>query len=158
MNKILSHGLAVFAGVVSLPVAVSPMQFHQAKIADYRRDPRLERLREFFGQDGCPAASFAHVFLEAADNYELDWRLLPSIAYLESTGGKLARGNNFFGWDSGRTEFSTPAAGIHMVAYRLTHSRLYRDKSLDKILEVYNPGTGYARKVKSVMRRISASE
>lgn len=158
MNKVLAHGLAVFAGVVSLPVALSPRQIHHVEKADSRQDPRLQRLEKFFSEGECPAADYAYVFLEAADDYELDWRLLPSIAYLESTGGKLARNNNLFGWDSGRTEFTSPAAGIHTVAYRLSHSDLYRDKSLDQMLSVYNPNEGYGRRVKSVMRQISPSE
>ena len=93
---------------------------------------------------------------ETADTYTLDWRLLPSISYLESTGGKAGRNNNIFGWDSGRARFSTPAAGIYAVGYRLAYSGLYRDKSLDEVLTTYNPDAAYGRKVKSVMRRIAA--
>ena len=72
------------------------------------------------------------------------------------SGGKAGRNNNIFGWDSGRAQFSTTAAGIYTVGYRLAHSGLYRDKSLDKILATYNPDAAYGRKVKSVMRRIAA--
>ena len=85
----------------------------------------------------------------------LDWRLLPSLSYIESTGGKAARNNNFFGWDSGRAEFATPSAAIHEVGYRLAHSVLYRDKDLDALLSTYNPLPEYAQKVKSVMRQIA---
>jgi len=155
MKRLLSSGLVVFAGMVSVPEAVSPRaQTHTAP--DYRMDPRLVSLQRFFDKFDCPAWKYSAVFLEAADAYDLDWRLLPSISYVESTGGKAARNNNLFGWDSGKAQFATPSAGIHKVGYRLSHSDLYRDKDLDEVLATYNPNEEYAAKVKSVMRRISA--
>ena len=84
--------------------------------------------------------------------------LLPSLSFVESTGGKSAHNNNLFGWDSGHAQFASPVAGIHAVGYRLSHSELYKDKELDKLLATYNPHAGYGRKVKSVMRRIAPSE
>ncbi len=158
MKRVFSTGLAVFAGMVSLPVAISPRLAHLHPAPDYRNDPRLTSIRTFFEKFHCPAWRYAAVFLEAADNYELDWRLLPSISYVESTGGKAARNNNLFGWNSGRTQFTSTSAGIHAVGYRLSHSELYRDKDLDALLATYNPNEEYAGKVKSVMRRISPSE
>jgi hypothetical protein len=154
MKKILTGSLVVLAGVVSAPV-VSPLQSQDTPAADYRNDPRADAVRRFFKQADCPAQHYSDAFVEAADDYDLDWRLLPSISYVESTGGKAARGNNLFGWDSGRAEFPTPTAGIHTVGYRLSHSELYRDKDLDEILATYNPNADYAERVKSVMRRIA---
>lgn len=158
MRKLMSGGLAVFAGMVSLPVGVSPRPVSATPAPDYRSDPRLETLRQFFRKAECPAGEYSEVFLEAADDYNLDWRLLPSISYVESTGGKAARNNNFFGWDSGRAHFPSPVAGIHTVGYRLSHSDLYKNKGLDKLLATYNHNAEYGRKVKSVMRRIAAFE
>jgi hypothetical protein len=40
----------------------------------------------------------------------------------------------------------------------LSRSARYQDKTLDQKLATYNPIPGYARKVKSVMRRIAPSE
>jgi hypothetical protein len=150
--------MVLFTGFVSLPLVKSPQLAWIAPAAHVRPDPRLETLRRFFKQSDCPAVAYAHVFLEAADDYDLDWRLLPSISYIESTGGKNAANNNLFGWDGGRAEFPTPTAGIHTVAYRLTHSGLYREKSLDQKLARYNPDAGYAGRVKSVMRRIAPTQ
>jgi len=158
MRKILTGGLAVFAGMVSLPSPVAPYLSHKVPAPDYRQDQRLERLRKFFAKSDCPAGNYAHVFLEAADDYGLDWRLLPSIAYLESGGGKAAAHNNIFGWDSGKAQFHSPTAVIHTVGYRLAYSPRYRDKNVDELLATYNPVPEYAQKVKSVMRRISPVE
>src|ERR1035437_3083507 len=156
MKKLITSGLFV-AGMVPLPVTLSPRQV-PAPAPDYRNDPRLATLRTFFRNADCPAEEYAAAFLEVSDHNELDWRLLPSLSYIESTGGKSARHNNLFGWDSGRAEFPSPVAGIHAVGYRLSHSELYKDKELDKVLATYNSNVEYGRKVKSVMRRIAPSE
>ena len=157
MRKFLTGGV-FFLGVVSLPVAMSPMQSKATPIPDYRHDPRLETLRKFFQKSGCPAEQMADVFLEAADAYELDWRLLPSLSFIETTGGKTARNNNLFGWDSGRAKFNSVSAGIHAVGYKLANSSVYRGKKLETVLALYNPNPDYGRAVKSVMRSIAPAE
>jgi hypothetical protein len=154
VRKLLSSGLALFAGVVCLP---APGMLHgeqKAPVADHR----LARLQAFFGKSDCPAKAYSDDFLAAADRYDLDWRLLPSISYVESTGGKSARNNNLFGWDSGRAAFATARQGISEVGYRLTHSHLYRSKNLDQLLATYNPSGEYAQKVKSVMAQIAPAQ
>lgn len=158
MIKAFASGMVMFAGMVSLPTGTSPVQTPAPPSPDYRNDPRFTTLSDFFHKSECPVEKYAAVFLEAADHYALDWRLLPSLSFVETTGGKSARHNNFFGWDSGRAQFASPAAAIHAVGYRLKHSSLYRNKKLDKLLAVYNPDAEYGQKVKSVMRRISPTE
>lgn len=159
MRKLLSNGLAMVAGVVSIQVPGTHTGSPQPAAAEHRNesatDHRLTTLRHFFQQSNCPAAALSPVFLEASDRYDLDWRLLPSLSFVESTGGKAARNNNLFGWDSGRAAFSSAADSIHSVASSLANSALYRDKDIDGILKTYNPNAGYARKVKDVMRRIA---
>jgi hypothetical protein len=115
-------------------------------------------LRNFFKKAECPAAEYAAEFLLVADEYALDWRLLPSLSFVESTGGKAGANNNLFGWDSGRAHFSSPRAAIHAVGLSLGRSTLYRSKSVDQILALYNPRREYAQRVKSVMRQIAAMQ
>jgi len=154
MRKLLSGGFLI-CGIASLPAVVSPQQALRTPAPDYRFDPRSTAIHHFFDKAGCPASRYADQFLDVADTYTLDWRLLPSISYVESTGGKAGHNNNIFGWDSGRAQFASPAAGIYTVGYRLAHSLLYRSKSLDQVLATYNPDASYGRKVKSVMRQIA---
>jgi hypothetical protein len=144
----------MIAGVVSLPAPGSMHGERKAPVADHR----LARLQAFFGKSDCPAKEYSDEFLDAADRYDLDWRLLPSISYVESTGGKSAKNNNLFGWDSGRAIFRTARQGIHEVGYHLTHSHLYRFKNLDQLLATYNPSGEYAQKVKSVMAQIAPAQ
>jgi hypothetical protein len=153
MKKLFAGGLFVM-GVASLPVGISPGQTHPTHVHDYSNDPRQITLRNFFHRWECPAERYSMTFIEAADDYNLDWRLLPSLCFVESTGGKDIRNNNMFGWDSGRAQFTSPLAGIHAVGYRLSHSNLYRSKSLEGLLFTYNPDPDYVQVVKSVMRRI----
>jgi len=155
MWKITTNGVVILAGIVSLarptahplPSPVAPFE--------HNSDPRFHVLKKFFAASAAPAQEVSHVFLQVADAYGLDWRLLPSISFIESCGGRTARNNNLFGWDSGRADFPSLTASIQAVAYRLTNSPLYRGKPLDKILATYNPNAEYGHKVKSVMRRIS---
>ena len=156
MNKLWSSGLIVMAGMVAQPAGMPPRPMPASP--DSRSDSRLETLRNFFRKYACPAETYASVFVQAADEYALDWRLLPSISYVESSCGKVAANNNLFGWDSGRAHFPSPAAGIYAVAYRLAHSVLYRNKDLDGLLATYNRNAEYGQRVKTVMQRIALSE
>src|SRR5437773_237230 len=146
MRRLLYSGLLAVTGMVhnpnpipnSIPVPNPVPVQAPSQIAGYQNDPRLRALRRFFAKAGCPAKAYSHVFLEAADAYALDWRLLPSISFVESTGGKSARNNNLFGWDSGNAQFASPSEGIHKVGYILANSRRYKDKALDELLAIYN--------------------
>src|SRR5258705_4175285 len=100
MKKMLSQGL-VFAGMLSAPVMLTQTELPTAA-SEYQNDPRLASLKKFFQAGDCPAQDFSEEFLRAADHHKLDWRLLPSISLVESSGGREARNNNPFGWDRGR--------------------------------------------------------
>ena len=146
----------LIAGLMALPNSVSFQQQHAA-ITNYAADPRLRRLEEFFAKRACPLRTSAADFLLAADQNALDWRLLPSISIIESSGGKDYRNNNVFGWNSCNYTFSSVRAGIHFVAAQLGRSKRYRDKTLEMKLQTYNPNPDYPHKVKAVMRALAPS-
>lgn len=163
MRKFCLRGVVFFAGIVSIPgpvfAPVAKMGPPGTEIPRERTDGRLKALREYFKKLNCPAFHYAHEFLAVADRYSLDWRLLPSISVVESAGGKSTRNNNLFGWDSGKAKFATLADSIHMVGKRLAHSRLYKGRTLDEKLAIYNPKRPeYAARVKSVMRQIAPAQ
>lgn len=175
MIKKISSGLVVFAGIVSLPAAVSQRQTEipahapantptparataPSAATDYRHDVRYLCLQKFFARADCPAVKLVDVFLEAADDCHLDWRLLPSLSFVETGGGKAAINNNLFGWASGRAHFDSLAAGIHQVAFQLAHRPPYRHKNIAQILRIYNPSPDYGRKVTAVMQQIAPTE
>lgn len=121
-------------------------------------DLRAIRLKKFLTRLHCPDAYLAEDFIHAADDNQLDWRLLPSISVIESGGGKAYKNNNIFGWDQGQQFFPTIRAGLNEVAFKLGKSPLYRNRSSIAKLHLYNPEDGYADSVLSVMNRISPTE
>src|SRR5581483_8502863 len=100
-------------------------------------DPRLNVLRKFFLTLHCPLVPVAELFVAEADSHNLDWRLLPSLAIIESGGGRVSRGNNIFGWNNGNAAFPTLGAAIHQVAKTLANGSAYRNKSLLGVLKTY---------------------
>lgn len=74
----------------------------QAKQLDYR----ALILTDYLNQFDSPLAEHAQDFIDAADTYHLDWRLVPAIAGTESTFGKHVPGGldprytsyNGWGW------------------------------------------------------------
>jgi hypothetical protein len=150
MKKLVSNGVLVLAGLLG----PEPTGSADRPVHCYRNDPRLKQLKDFFSRLQSPAEVYASDFLIAADRHSLDWRLLPSIAIIESGGGKAYRNNNIFGWDSCRRKFVSIQHGIHAVADRLRNSKLYRNKDLDGLLQTYNEDEEYPLRVKSVMRRL----
>jgi hypothetical protein len=143
------------AGLLAAPVTASVQQYKEATAID-EKDPRLSRLQKFFGDRDCPLRASAKDFLIAADQNQLDWRLLPSISFIESSGGKDYRNNNVLGWASCKEKFPSVRAGIHYVAAQLGKSRRYKDKNTDRKLQTYNPVPEYSQRVRAVMRAIGS--
>lgn len=139
-------GIAV-AMAMAMPVPI----LGQAPAASHNpcpADNRCEALVKFFKKYGSPLGTYAGEFLLAADNNRLDWRLLPGLSMVETTGGKHARTANVFGWNSGRAHFESIAAGIRHVAAQFANSKLYRGKDTQGILRQYNPARDtYPKKV-----------
>lgn len=145
----------LLAGLLAAPVTASVQQYRSSPEVK-QSDPRLGRLEKFFGDRDCPLRTAAKDFLIAADQNHLDWRLLPSISIIESSGGKDYRNNNVFGWDSCKEKFPSVRAGIHYVAAQLGKSKRYKGKDLDSKLQIYNPVPEYCQRVKAVMRAIGS--
>lgn len=62
-------------------------------------DPRTKILAAYFNKYNSPLEPEAPHFIEAADTYGVDWKLVPSIAGVESTFGKrIPGGYNAWGW------------------------------------------------------------
>jgi hypothetical protein len=119
-------------------------------------DTRCRSLQKFFRSYESPLQRFSLSFIKAADRHGLDWRLLPAISMVESSGGKYYRKNNVFGWNSGRTRFQSIEAGIRYVASRFAQSPLYAGRTSMGILQKYNPAPNdYPPKVAHFMRELS---
>ena len=149
MRTYLSKGIVLLAWFLVVPPIIPDQRIPQSK---YLADQRLVRIEKFFRDRNCPAAGLAEEFLVAADRHHLDWRLLPTISFVESGGGKEYIRNNIMGWGSSRSAFPTVRSGIHHVATQLATSKYYKDKDLAQKLKTYNPRPIYAQTVLRVMR------
>jgi hypothetical protein len=145
----------LIAGLLAAPFATSVQQYRSQPTVD-QNDPRLSRLKKYFADRDCPLKDSAQDFLLAADQNELDWRLLPGISMIESSGGKDYKNNNVFGWNSCKERFPSVRAGIHYVAAQLGKSNRYKDKDVNRKLHIYNPLPDYSQRVQAVMRTIGS--
>lgn len=58
-------------------------------------DARTKIIENFFKNYKAPLSGSSNSFIQVADKYQLDWRLLPAIAMQESNGGKRVINNSF---------------------------------------------------------------
>lgn len=151
----LSQSQFLAGAVISGFVFFSP-ELHGAPF-ECSQDDRCTTLQSYFKKHGSPLHLNAAAFLQAADEHKLDWRLLPGIAMMETSGGKHGRPNNVFGWNSGRTAFKSVEAGIQFVASRFANSPIYRGRTALGILAAYNPARQqYPSKVIRFMNQLTS--
>src|SRR5436309_1396373 len=129
MKLFWPKSLVVVAGVFGAVTAAGEIERDITRI-HHPTDPRENLLLRFLRGHGCPAADSVGAFLSEADEHHLDWRLLPSLAFVESTGGKFALHNNMFGWANGLTRFLTRREAIHEVAKAMAEAPAYKGKDL----------------------------
>ena len=119
------------------------------------QDPRAEKLEAFFDHYECPKPQPIYDYLSSADKYNLPYTLLPSLSVLESGCGRHQRLNNWWGWNSARTGFSSVDEGICYVSEKLATGRYYSGKTLDEKLKAYNSvNPTYSQTIKGLMAQI----
>ena len=141
----------VLAGLVLLPGTAGSVDRQPVELAP---DARVVKLRRFFLERDVPIVHLAEDFVLAADRHGLDWRLLPSIAMVESSGAKFYKNNNIFGWDNADLRFRSIHSSINEIARYLSTMRCYRGKDLEGMLWTYNPIPGYSERIKTAMRNM----
>ncbi len=145
----------VAAGLILTPLFAGEQEQITQTAPQSESDKRYEQMRSFLAAKGSPLADYTAAFLEAADKHSLDWRLLPTLALVESAGGRVIRNNNAFGWGNGRIRFASVAESIHVIAERLANGVPYRNKSTEGKLRAYNPvNRRYATHVLDMMALI----
>ena len=102
-------------------------------------DNRAEILKRYLSQHSSPLAENAKDFVEYADTFNLDWRLVVSIAGVESTFGKNIPNNSYNAWGWGIygnnvIRFSSWNEGIETVSKGLREN--YFDKGATSIYQV----------------------
>ncbi|MDD3679624.1 MAG: hypothetical protein PHX72_02095 [Candidatus Shapirobacteria bacterium] len=121
-------------------------------------DTRFARLELFLDSKNSPLVNYAGDFIFFADQFAIDWRLLPAIAGIESGFGKVIPSGSYnaYGWGNGRIYFSDWPESIETVSRSLAEK--YYQKGLntpEKIGSVYAPfSSDWAGKIRTVMGQI----
>ena len=130
---------------------------------------KADAIDDYFKSYNMPLAGQGMKMVQEAEKNNLDWRLLPAIAVIESTGGKFACkkvSHSFFGWGSCKISFDSKEKAIEVVARNLggnnpNTAKHYEGKTTKQILQKYNPPSivpTYAGKVMKVMDAIGDAE
>lgn len=126
------------------------------------QDDRANRIDAYYSKRNMPLSGYGKKIVEEADKYGIDWRLVAAISVKEQSGGKVLPYNceggtlnhNAWGWGSGSICFESFDQGIETVSKSLGTSRYYKDKTLDQILDTYNPPSiapTYNQDIKDIM-------
>ena len=110
-------------------------------------DGRREKIRQFFAMYHSPLEPYAGDVIDAADQYGLDYRLVPSIAMQESGLCKTIPDNSYNCWGFGvygKTvlHFKDYKDGIYTVTKALAMK--YKTQGLvtpEQIMKVYTPSS-----------------
>lgn len=116
---------------------------------------KVAAVQNFLQQYNAPLAANAEDFVRAADMYGIDYRLLPSISMIESTGGKfLFKPYNPFGW--GNWGYPSFTAAIYDVARGMSFYYASGLREPERIAYRYNPVTpeSWGRKARMFMSQM----
>ncbi len=108
-------------------------------------DNRVKILKEFLGSYNSPLAPLAQVFVENADIYNLDWRLVAAISGVESTFGQQIPAGSYNAWGWGVygnhvTYFTSWTNGIEIISKGLRENYIGQGNQEN----VYQIGATYA--------------
>lgn len=124
-------------------------------------DNRAQVLRSFLLEYDSPLAPYAEDFVKNADKYSLDWRLVASIAGLESTFGKQIPYNSLNAWGWGVygdnvIRFATWNEGIETISKGLRERYLKEKPESDPYLigPIYAASPSWAQRVSFFMEKM----
>lgn len=150
--------------VVTSPVEATQFQAEGSAVLAKNyilEDKRAEILACFLAKYKSPLVPYASQFIEAADAYGLDWRLVPAITGLESTFGRQipAGSYNAYGWANGAYYFNSWEESIWHV------NRILKEKYVDRgavtvwqVGKIYAASPTWASRVASFMEKIEACQ
>ena len=109
-------------------------------------DVRVDTVRQFFNQYRSPLEPFAQNVVSAADQYNIDFRLIPAIAMQESNLCKKIIVNSFNCWGFGiygkkRTAFDNYSQAIEAVTKKLAEYAKSGLKTPEEIMTKYTPSS-----------------
>lgn len=122
------------------------------------QDIRIVALENTLKKYESPLTPYASVYVTEADKNGVDWKLLPSIAGLESTFGKhyIEGTYNVYGWGSGHIYFDSWEDGIATInaALRKNYIDKWGATNVWEIGPIYAESPTWAVRVNSFMEKI----
>lgn len=122
------------------------------EVKEKKTPDEVIKIERFFSSYNSILSFYAQDFYNVATNEGLDFRLLPSIAMVESTGGKNTPScapYNPFGWSSstspcGFYRFKDFKEAIRTAGRGISRNRAYhrfkQSQEISVLAEIYNPG------------------
>jgi len=99
---------------------------------------KIEKIRKYLTKRNSPLADYAEEFVEAANTYGIDYRLVASISIIESSGGiHCFKTHNAWGW--GNSGFDSWEDGIWSVSKGLGKYYAGGRNTPEKIASRYCP-------------------
>lgn len=165
-TKSLKYVLAIL--IVLLSTLTLYWSYQLTHLPDVKQDFSLawekyhtknKALGRFYAHYRCPAINYSLTkdYIDAARQYNLDYRLLPAISIAESSCFRHYRYQNGFGWNSANSGFGSIQDSIYYIAGQLANGKPYAGKSLLRKLQTYNPPSvnpRYAYNVMEIMNQI----
>jgi len=153
---------AVLASTTDTSIEDSKMNFR----VEYKKVDRKEALTKFFERYNSPLVNNVDKFIEVADIYGIDYRLIPSISCMESTCGKVLIKDSYnpFGWGIYGTNviyFKNYDEAIKVVGEGLNKGYFAKGyDTVEEIAPIYTPPNHYNWKngVTFFMNQISKEE
>lgn len=126
------------------------------EVEDAAVDPRAEAIERLLARYRAPIQGLGHKFVEVADRDGYDWRLLVSIAGIESSFGQAQLGYNLFGWGGGYIRFASFEDSIDQVSRGLARGYIARGLTTPEAINpVYcPPNPTWSSKVRIFMNQI----
>ncbi len=163
----------MFASLTGSPVSMlslatdnttTPSFVESISAEETARLEKATKIDAYFGSFDSPLEGYGMKFVLEAEKNNLPWTLGPALAMRESTAGlhPCSDGVNVFGWGSCRIHFTTYDQAIETVLRNIGGNNprtasYYKGKSIDGILDAYNPPSvvaQYKAQVKAIMATI----
>lgn len=122
-------------------------------------DLRVKALENVLVSYNSPLAPYAKHYVDSADRYGIDWKLLPSIAGLESSFGKrqMPGSHNSYGWGGGHIYFDSYEHGIDVINKAFKEKYASRGATtVEQIGPIYAESKTWVPRVKSFMAKFDA--
>jgi hypothetical protein len=128
----------------------------------YTKEQKIAKLTTFLAKYKSPLTNEAAHFVESAELYNIDWKLVPSITGVESTFGKFLIPNSYnaYGWGGGRIMFNSWKESIYHVSMKLSEKYVQKGLTTPHLMQrVYAPPSKtWGDKVTFFMNKLEATE